>query len=92
MTDALLKPQQWLILTLHFKEANKYMKRTYTLDFGREIGTNVYNFLWARTYTNEFDLRYDIAIIKEALIKTSMLDKVEEYEEATITHVYIIIK
>ena len=68
------------------------MKHTYILDFGRQVGTNTYNFLWARTYTNAFDLRYDVAIIKEALIKTGMLDKVEEYEEATTTHVYIIIK
>ena len=76
----------------HAKKGNKHMKHTYILEFGREVGINVYNFLWARTYTNAFELRYHVAIIKEALITTGMFDKLEEYTKDTITHVYIIIK
>ncbi len=68
------------------------MKHTYILSFGRQIGPNSFNFLWVRTYTNVLELRHDVAVIKDALFKTLMLDRVEEYEEALYTHVYIIIK
>lgn len=71
---------------------DKHMKHTYILEFGREVGINVYNFLWARTYTTKFELLYHVNIIKEALITTGMFDKVEEYTKDAITHVYLIIK